>query len=137
VGKKLELGASIDLDGLPPGLGGAMGLVPVLQRLEAQQFVTWVRTGGGIRLDARARDAKWLPVDWAAIDRRRKSDISRLDAMQRYAQTRHCRRAFVLRYFGDPEVCSQCAACDRCLGTTEVLPPADTKQSVRTRSRPL
>jgi len=137
VGKKLELGASIDLDGLPPELGGALGLVPVLQRLQAQQFVTWVRTGGGIRLDPRARAAKSLPLDWAAMDKRRKSDMSRLEAMQRYAQTRHCRRAFVLRYFGDPEVRSQCAACDRCLGTTEVLPPADTTLSVRARSRPL
>ena len=137
VGKQLELGASIDLDGLPPGLGGSRGLVPVLERLEAQQFVTWMRAGGGVRLDPRARDTKWSPVNWPAINRRRKSDLSRLDAMQGYAQTRYCRRAFVLRYFGDPEVRSQCAACDRCLGTTEVLPPADTKQSVRVRSRPL
>ncbi len=137
VGKKLELGASIDLDRLQSGLGGSMGLVPVLERLEAQQFVTWTRTSGGIRLDPRARDAKWLPVDWPATDQRRKSDMGRLDAMQRYAQTRYCRRAFVLRYFGDPEVRSQCAACDRCLGTTDVLPQADTKQSVRDRSRPL
>ena len=103
----------------------------------AQQFVTWTRTGAGMRLDPRARDAKWLPVDWSAIDRRRTSDLRRLDAMQRYAQTRYCRRAFVLRYFGDPEVRSQCAACDRCLGSTEVLPSASTKQPVRGRSRPL
>ncbi len=137
VGKKLERGAMIDLEGLPPGLGGSRELVPVLERLEAQQIVTWTRSGGGVRLDPRTRDAKWLPVDWAAIDRRRKSDMSRLDAMQRYAQTRYCRRAFVLRYFGDPEVRSRCAACDRCLGTTVVLPPADTKYSVRARSRPL
>ncbi|WP_411281964.1 ATP-dependent DNA helicase RecQ [Gemmatimonas sp.] len=137
VGRKLELGASIDLDRLPPELGGSRGLVPVLERLKAQQFITWIRAGGGIRLDPRARNAKWPPVDWPAIERRRKSDLGRLDAMQRYAQTRYCRRAFVLRYFGDPEVRSQCAACDRCLGTTEVLPPADTKQFVRARSRPL
>ncbi|WP_309669801.1 ATP-dependent DNA helicase RecQ [Gemmatimonas sp.] len=137
VGSKLELGATIDLDSLPRALGGSMALVPVLERLAAQQFVTWTRTGAGVRLDPRAQHGKWLPVDWSAIDRRRKSDLNRLDAMQGYAQTRYCRRAFVLRYFGDPEVRSQCAACDRCLGTTEVLPPASTKQSVRGRSRPL
>jgi len=136
-GRTLEDGAAIDLEGLPRHLGGVMGLVPALERLAAQQFVTWTRTGAVVRLDPRARDAKWLPVDWSAIDRRRKSDLRRLDAMQRYAQTRYCRRAFVLRYFGDPEVRSQCAACDRCLGTTEVLPSASTKQSVRGRPRPL
>ena len=137
VGKTLELGASVDLDGMPPELGGAKDLVPVLERLAAQQFVTWTRMGAGIRLDPRSRNENWLPVDWLAVDRRRKSELSRLDAMQRYAQTRYCRRAFVLRYFGDPEVHSQCDACDRCLGTTEVLQPADTKLSVRARSRQL
>lgn len=122
VGKRLESGASIDLDGLPPGFGGPMGLVPVLERLEAEQFVTWSRTGGGFRLDARSADAKWLPLDWPALGRRREADLSRLDAMQRYSQTRACRRAFVLRYFGDPDTRSHCDACDRCLGTTAALP---------------
>jgi len=137
VGRALEDGAEIDLERLPRRLGGVMGLVPVLERLVAEQFVTWRRTGATVRLDPRARDATWLPVDWSTIDRRRKSDLQRLDAMQRYAQTRYCRRAFVLRYFGDPEVRSRCAACDSCLGATEVLPPANTKQSVRGRPRPL
>jgi ATP-dependent DNA helicase RecQ len=136
-GRTLEDGAEIDLEALPRRLGGVMGLVPVLERLAAEQFVTWRRTGATVRLDPRARDATWLPVDWSTIDRRRKSDLQRLDAMQRYAQTRYCRRAFVLRYFGDPEVRSRCAACDSCLGATEVLPPANTKQSVRGRPRPL
>ena len=122
VGKRLESGASIDLEGLPPGFGGPMGLVPVLERLEAEQFVTWSRTGGGFRLDARSADAKWLPLDWPALGRRREADLSRLDAMQRYSQTRACRRAFVLRYFGDPDTRSHCDACDRCLGTTAALP---------------
>ena len=91
VGKRLETGASINLDGLPPGFGGAMGVVPVLERLEAQQFVTWTRSGAGFRLDTRCRDAKWLPVDWSALERRRQADLNRLDAMQRYAQTRAVR----------------------------------------------
>ena len=135
VGKRLETGASIDLDGLPPGFGGSMGIVPVLERLESQQFVTWMRTGSGFRLDARCRDAKWLPVDWHALERRRQAELSRLDSMQRYAQTRACRRAFVLRYFGDPEVRTQCDACDRCLGTTEEAPPRDVSSPTRVRSR--
>jgi ATP-dependent DNA helicase RecQ len=122
VGRRIEAGATVDLDGLPPGFGGAMGLVPVLERLEAGQFVTWRRVGAGVRLDARCREAGWLPVDWLALERRRQAESSRLDAMQRYAQTRYCRRAFVLRYFGDPEVRAQCGACDRCLGIADVAP---------------
>ena len=136
VGKRLEIGAFIDLDGLPPGLGGSMGLVPVLERLEADQFVTWTRTGGGFLLDVRAADAKWLPVDWQALERRRAADMNRLDAVQRYAQTRYCRRAFVLRYFGDPEVRAHCNACDRCLGTTAPEPDRAPARADARRSRP-
>lgn len=137
VGKRLETGASIDLDGLPPGFGGAMGVMPVLERLQASQFILWERSTGGFRLDPRARDPKWIPVDWQGLERRRQSDLSRLDAMQRYAQTSHCRRAFVLRYFGDPDVRSACGACDRCLGTTaELSAPSTTSRVGRSRSRP-
>jgi ATP-dependent DNA helicase RecQ len=136
VGHRLETGATIDLDGLPPGFGGSMGIVPVLERLESRQFVAWRRTGSGFRLDARCREAKWLPVDWHALERRRRAELDRLDAMQRYAQTRACRRAFVLRYFGDPEVRAQCEACDRCLGSTDVAAARDVLPAPRTRSRP-
>ncbi|MBL0939640.1 MAG: RecQ family ATP-dependent DNA helicase [Gemmatimonadaceae bacterium] len=116
VGRQFESGASVDLDGLPPGFGGSMGLVPVLERLEARQFVMWTRSGGGIRLHADARSPKWMPVDWSTLERRRRSEMTRLDAMQQYALTKYCRRAFVLRYFGDPEARTFCGACDRCLG---------------------
>ena len=133
LGKRFETGAAVDLDGLAPGLGGSMGLIPVLERLESEQFLTWARTGAGVRVDARCRDAKWLPVDWHQLERRRQTALSRLDAMQRYAQTRYCRRAFVLRYFDDPDVRSQCIACDRCLGTTDEAPR--TAVPVRARAR--
>jgi len=136
VGKRLETGASIDLDGLPPGFGGSMGIVPVLERLEAHQFVTWTRVGAGFRLDARRREATWLPVDWSLLERRRLAELNRLDSMQRYAQTRACRRAFVLRYFGDPEVRAQCNACDRCLGITDDAPSSEPARPARLRSRP-
>lgn len=132
---KLIDGVGVNLDGLPPGLGGASGIVPVLERLVAQQFVTWTRTGGGIRLVDRARNGMSPPVDWEQLHRRRSSDLARLDAMQEYAQTRYCRRAYVLRYFGDPDARSHCGACDRCL---EKAGPSATarKSPARARARP-
>lgn len=136
VGKRFEVGAAIDLDGLPQGLGGSMGLAPVLERLEAEQFVTWTRTGAGFRLAARCADVRWLPVDWHALERRRQADMNRLDDMQRYAQTRACRRAFVLRYFGDPEARTHCDACDRCLGSAAEEPARAPARTTTTRSRP-
>ena len=117
VGRQLESGASVDLDGLPPGFGGAVGLVPVLERLEARQIVTWSRTGGGYRLHTKSRDGGWPAINWPELERRRHADVARLDAMEEYAKTRYCRRAFFLRYFGEHGARAQCGACDRCLGT--------------------
>ncbi|MCE2903278.1 MAG: RecQ family zinc-binding domain-containing protein, partial [Gemmatimonadetes bacterium] len=117
-GHQVETGAVFDLSDLPSVHGGPMGIVPLLERLAAQQFVTWVKRGAELRLDSRRMTEPVPPVDWLALDRRRRAEIRRLDAMQGYAQTRHCRRAFVLRYFGDPDARPRCGACDRCLGTT-------------------
>ncbi len=122
-GPAIQTGVSIDLDQLPREFGGSYALSGVLNRLQSEQYVAWSRTGGGFRLDLHSRNAKWLPVDWNALERRRLSDLSRLDAVQRYAQTRTCRRAFVLRYFGDPDARDTCNACDRCLGVAAAPSP--------------
>src|SRR3712207_9536645 len=58
-------------------------------------------------------------IDWATLERRRRADLAKLDTMQQYAYTRTCRRAFVLRYFGDPAARGSCSGCDNCLGTHE------------------
>jgi ATP-dependent DNA helicase RecQ len=38
--------------------------------------------------------------------------------VQRYAYAKSCRRAFVLRYFGDSAARARCDGCDNCLGIT-------------------
>jgi ATP-dependent DNA helicase RecQ len=135
-GGQLIAGTSVDLDGLPPGFGGTIGLVPVLERLASQQFVVWMRTGGGIRLADSLQRADSPPVDWVQLERRRRTELARLDAMQEYAQTHHCRRAYVLRYFGDPDARSHCGACDRCLEHTEHQAPSRRRSPRRVRPRP-
>ncbi|HEX2030139.1 MAG TPA: DUF3553 domain-containing protein, partial [Actinomycetota bacterium] len=48
------------------------------------------------------------------LERRRVFDRSRLEMVRRYAETRGCRRAFLLNYFGeafDPP-CGRCDNCD-------------------------
>jgi ATP-dependent DNA helicase RecQ len=134
VGKRLESGATVDLDGLPPGFGGAPGAMPILGRLEERQFLVWERTGGGMRLVDPGKPLSAFQVDWGLLDRRRRADLAKLDAMQQYAYTKQCRRGFVLRYFGDPAAASKCEGCDNCLGTWQ---PADERAPVerKTRSR--
>ena len=125
----LRGGTDVDLDGLPRALGGMSEIVPALQRLETEQFLCWQGIGGGIRLDPRHGDDRWLPVDWTSMMRKRKADLARLDAMQGYAHCRTCRRAFVLHYFGDTVSGNSCNGCDRCLGCTgHMYPPGTLKR---------
>ena len=113
----LNRGASIDLDGLPPGFGGVVGAMPLLDGLQDRQFLEWKRAGGGTRITDPRKSLGAYNIDWATLDRRRRADLQKLDAMQQYAYTKGCRRGFVLRYFGDRAARSSCASCDNCLGT--------------------
>jgi ATP-dependent DNA helicase RecQ len=123
-------GALIDLDGLPPGVGGHSNASPLLASLQARQFLMWERTGGGLRLNDRTAAISAFDIDWALLDRRRRSELAKLDAMQKYAYTDGCRRAFVLRYFGDESAGADCGGCDNCLG---IRSPTAAKGGRRSR----
>jgi len=135
VGKSIYDGATIELEGLPPGFGGASGTIPVLDALQSRQFVVWERTGGGTRLANAKSSLAAFDVDWAALDRRRKGELAKLEAMQSYAYTARCRRGFVLRYFGDPAATDRCAGCDNCLGLTHAAASAPHLDPAPTRAR--
>ena len=124
-GKRLNDGAAIDLEALPPHFGGASGAVPLLDALAGRQFVEWERTGGGIRLTAPKEPLARFKVDFAALDRRRNAELAKLDAVQKYAYAPGCRRAFILRYFGDPAANAPCSGCDNCLGLKHEAPEAE------------
>ncbi|MDB4917619.1 MAG: ATP-dependent helicase, RecQ family [Gemmatimonadetes bacterium] len=116
-GNGLYDGAKVDLDALPAQFGGARRATELLESLEAKQFIEWNRTGGGDSVANPRRPLSAYPISWETLDRRRRNETSKLDAVQQYAYTKACRRAFVLRYFGDPAAKSDCGGCDNCLGT--------------------
>ena len=115
-GTRLNEGAVISLDGLPPGFSGFSTAMPLLTALQSRQFLTWERVGGGTRLTDPRQPLSAFDVDWTSIDRRRRAELAKLDAVQKYAYTTGCRRAFVLRYFGDEAGRGTCGGCDNCLG---------------------
>lgn len=108
--------------GLPPRevhriAGGYPGSVEVLQRLQREGFIEWTeRQADGILILDGTTPINRLAIDWRAIEIRRKSDLSKLQQMQGYVYTEDCRRAFVLRYFGEEGAGENCGACDTCLG---------------------
>lgn len=122
-GERLNTGAVVDLDGLPPGLGARAGAAALLDALQSRQFVVWERLGSGLRLADPAAPVSAFRIDWPLIDKRRASEMSKLDAVQKYAYTKACRRGFVLRYFGDPAARPKCDGCDNCLGITVAARP--------------
>ncbi len=117
-GDALHDGAAVDLDALPPGVGGASSAMPWLDALERTQFLEWHRLGGGDRVTNPKRPLSAYPLDWTALDRRRKAEMDKLEAVQRYAYATGCRRGYILRYFGDPAAGKDCGGCDNCLGVT-------------------
>ena len=137
VGSALRTGAVVDLNGLPPGLGGVVASVPLLDALEERQFLAWERLGTGLYLTDRSAPLSKFGVDWALIDRRRAAELSKLQAVQKYAYTRECRRGFVLRYFGDPAARTECTGCDNCLGITAVATVDDDAPRGQRRSKKL
>jgi ATP-dependent DNA helicase RecQ len=134
VGAALHTGAVVDLDGLPPGLGGSMGATPILDRLQERQFLVWQRIGSGLYLTDRNAQVSRFNIDWSLIDRRRAAELAKLQAVQKYAYTKECRRGFVLKYFGDPAARHKCAGCDNCLGVALTLEqPTGKKRDKKTR----
>ncbi|HJP87085.1 MAG TPA: ATP-dependent DNA helicase RecQ [Gemmatimonadaceae bacterium] len=116
VGQNLRRGAAIDLNGLPPGIGGSARAIPLFDSLQDRQFLVWERLGAGLYLVDRSAPLSKYDIDWRSIDVRRGAELAKLQAVQRYAYTRECRRRFVLQYFGDPAARKPCAGCDNCLG---------------------
>ncbi len=137
-GASFHLGIVADLDALPPGVGGAQGAMMLLDALQDRQMVVWRRLGEGITLNDKALAIDSWPVDWAGLDRRRRGELRKLEMIQKYAYTDQCRRAFVLRYFGDPAARPKCDGCDNCLGVrieaSEGLASGKGKRNAATRS---
>jgi ATP-dependent DNA helicase RecQ len=134
-GNNLDIGAVIDLESLPPGLARRSGAINVLDALQSRQFIVWERLGGGMRLTRPGEPIGAFRIDWASIDRRRNAELSKLDAVQRYAYAKTCRRGFVLRYFGDPAARSHCEGCDNCLGITRSAKPASSQSPGHNRPK--
>ncbi|MET9224654.1 RecQ family zinc-binding domain-containing protein [Lentzea sp. NPDC003310] len=57
--------------------------------------------------------AKAVAAVAGIVERQEKRDRSRVEVVQRYAETRDCRRRFLLGYFGQ-ELDQPCGHCDNC-----------------------
>jgi ATP-dependent DNA helicase RecQ len=141
-GETLYRGVSVDWRALDRAAGAQGGAGPVLHALGDEGFVEWrALVGEGVWVLDRDTPVQRLPIDWRALDERRRREEAKLREMQRYAYAEGCRRGFVLRYFGDPAAMRECGACDNCLGSGplgipaggEPIEPNGRAERVRTR----
>ncbi|MCX6139782.1 MAG: RecQ family ATP-dependent DNA helicase [Candidatus Kapabacteria bacterium] len=89
--------------------------------MRSMQFARLIRyippqTGGGIMITGQRSAPSDIPVDWNRIHARRAHAIQKLEVMVRYAETRQCKRNFILSYFGDHTASGDCGICSSCLG---------------------
>jgi ATP-dependent DNA helicase RecQ len=69
--------------------------------------------GRGLRILQRVEFAK-LGIDFESLLVRKAYELEKLDQVMAYASVQQCRRAFVLRYFGEALKGGNCSACDVC-----------------------
>lgn len=113
-------GAAVSLTDL--GATNARAARDTLSWLRDRQFLDYSMSGDGLRLARRGAPLAAFGIDWDALRRRKAQDLARLEAMQQYAYTPNCRRAFVLRYFGEQHADARCDGCDNCLGSERLRP---------------
>lgn len=83
-----------------------------LTELETFDYVPPFR-GRAIHLLARDKPFRDLEIDFGALEKRRAAEFEKLDRMEAYASSHHCRQWEILRYFGDPQA-AECGNCDIC-----------------------
>lgn len=102
--------ASLSGDPMEWGRGEPTGPLAALERIGAIRRV-------GTVVDSSGSSTEYIGIlsrpDWALASRLRRSALDRLDAVQRLARAKGCRRNRLLRYFGEIVV-DPCGRCDRC-----------------------
>ena len=96
-----------------------MALRSLLTSLQNEQFIFVEPVGGGWQLDRRFGSDSTF--DTRQLDRRRVAEMEKLRSMEQYAYAESCRRAFLLRYFGDKSAAENCGGCDNCLEPVELI----------------
>ncbi|MFF5029833.1 RecQ family ATP-dependent DNA helicase [Streptomyces collinus] len=95
-----------------------------LSRQKATDLVNLLEEAGAVTVRGPRRAVRAVPGHTAGqaldaarevFERRRRTDRSRIEMMRGYAETRSCRRQYLLGYFGDrsDEPCGRCDSCDR------------------------
>lgn len=93
--------------------------------LETFDYVPPFR-GRAIHLLSREKKFRDLDIDFPALEKRRAAEYDKLDRMEAYAASHHCRQWEILRYFGDPQA-AECDNCDICRRNSKRKKPKEKR----------
>ena len=101
-----------------------------LRNLRCFDYVPPFR-GRGIHIVDRRTPFEKLDIDFDLLDRRKATDLEKLDRVVAFANTGRCRQTVILDYFGEPDP-QPCGSCDRCdaAAATENLDPVQAVAAV-------
>ena len=74
----------------------------------------WQPAPGGSLLSLSDPAKKELDMDFSQLERKRAFELGRLEDVISYAQSRSCRQAELIGYFGEKSQAWQCGCCDNC-----------------------
>jgi ATP-dependent DNA helicase RecQ len=107
---------------------------------KASALLRMLEDAGAVTFDGTARRVRaepgWRPEDAAAraieaAERRRRLERSRIEMMRGYAETRSCRREYLLGYFGEAPggPCGNCDLCDQGATAADIVDPRSPYQA--------
>jgi ATP-dependent DNA helicase RecQ len=119
-GNRLYTGSMIKAEILDELPGGKIHVKKALKKMrDKDEILTYEEGEKGTRVLQMHLDPSKLPIDWAALDAKRKRERAMLEQVNQFAKNKNCRRAFLLNYFGEKNLPQNCGSCDNCLRGVE------------------
>jgi ATP-dependent DNA helicase RecQ len=108
----------------------------VLRELSGLQAFDYVPPFRGRAVHMLRRDLRFedLQIDFAELERRKKSEYDKLEAVIGFARSSRCRQQAILDYFGDTES-RPCQLCDRCQPVNPRLVGGDRRAAEQSAAR--
>lgn len=91
--------------------------------------IKWVAPFSGRLTELLRSEEKILEIDFSEASHKRDFEIARLNEVISYAQTKGCRQATLINYFGEHTDGWLCKNCDRCSNSTGALRKANVNET--------